>query len=162
VVGLVPHVRERHEPAGALTADGAGRAERVVQRERLHVHHARHGAGVVEQAELRVHHLALRRGEQHRHLGARAVGVEHVEVERHRVHVERHVLLGLPAQQRAGLGAHGARGADALDDHVAPADTDHEPPARVARRRERLAHRSRPPAPGPSPRPRRSRRRAAA
>ena len=77
--------------------------ERVVQREGVDVDDRRLEAGVGEDADLRLDQLALGGDEQHAHLDAVAVGIENLEVELDRFHVERHVLLGFPAHQLARL-----------------------------------------------------------
>ena len=83
-------------------------------------------ADVGQQRQLVLHQLALGRHQQHRHLEAFALGIEDLEVELDVVHVERHVLLGLPADDLARLGfLHPVHG-DLLDDHVAAADGGHD------------------------------------
>ena len=66
--------------------------------------------------------LALGGHEEHGHLEPFGLGVEDLEIELHVVHVERNVLLGLPADDLAGLGLLHPVHRDLLDDHVAPAD----------------------------------------
>ena len=56
-----------------------------------------------------------------------AVGIQDLEVELHVLHVERHVLLGLPADHLAGLRLLHAVHRDLLDDHVAAADGRRRP-----------------------------------
>ena len=60
-------------------------------------------AGVGEDAHLRLDQLALGGDEQHAHLHAVGIGIEDLEVQLHRLHVERHVLLRFPAHQLARL-----------------------------------------------------------
>ena len=100
--------------------------ERVVERERLDVHHRGLETGVGENARLRLDQLALGGDEEHAHLEAVGVGIEDLEVQLHRLHVERHVLLGFPAHQLARLLLFHALDLDFLDDHVAAADGGHD------------------------------------
>ena len=79
-------------------------------------------AGVGEHAQLGLDQLALGGDEQHAHLHAVAIGIEDLEVQLHRLHVERHVLLRFPAHQLARLLLLHALDLDLLDDHVAAAD----------------------------------------
>ena len=64
----------------------------------------------------------LRRHEQDVHLQAVAFRVEDLEVEADAVHVERDVLLGLPADDLLGLGHAHAIHLDPFDDDVAAGD----------------------------------------
>ncbi len=91
------------KPDDAVHRVGMVELERVVQRERLDVDDRRLEAGVGEHAHLRLDQLALGRDEQHAHLEAVGVGIEDLEVQLHRLHVERHVLLGFPTHQLARL-----------------------------------------------------------
>ena len=100
--------------------------EGVVEREGVDVHHAGLEARIGEHAQLRFDQLALRRDEQHVHLDAVVVGIEDLEVQLHRLHVERHVLLRFPAHQLARLLLLHALDLDLLDDHVAAADGGHD------------------------------------
>ena len=77
--------------------------ERVVQRERFDVDDGRLEARVGEHAHLRFDQLALGGDEQDAHLDAVGVGIEDLEIQLHRLHVERHVLLGFPTHQLARL-----------------------------------------------------------
>ena len=79
-------------------------------------------AGVGEHAKLGLDQLALGGDEQHAHLHAVGIGIEDLEVQLHRLHVERHVLLRFPAHQLARLLLLHALDLDLLDDHVAAAD----------------------------------------
>ena len=79
-------------------------------------------AGVREEADLRLDQLALGGHEQHAHVHPVGVGIEDLEVQLHRLHVERHVLFGFPAHQLARLLFLHALDLDLLDDDVAAAD----------------------------------------
>jgi hypothetical protein len=92
--------------------------ERIVQRERLHVDHAGRQPGIGQEAHPVLDQLPLRGHKQHRHLRRVLLRIEDLEVELHVLHVERHVLLGLPADHLACVVlAHPIHG-DLLDDHV--------------------------------------------
>ena len=65
--------------------------------------------------------LPLGGHQEHRHLEAFAVGIEDLEVELDVVHVEGDVLLGLPADDLAGLAFLHPVHRDLLDDHVTAA-----------------------------------------
>ena len=101
---------------------GVVHLERVVQGERVDVDDARLEADLGEQGEFGLDQLALGGDEQHGHLETLALGVQDLEVELHVVHVERHVLLGLPADDFARLRLLHPVHRDLLDDHVAAAD----------------------------------------
>ena len=58
---------------------------------------------VGQQRHLVIHQLALGRDEEHGHLESLALGIQDLEIELDVVHVERHVLLGFPADDLAGL-----------------------------------------------------------
>ena len=73
-----------------------------------------------------LHQLALGGDQEHGHLEALALGIQDLEVELDVVHVERHVLLGLPADHLAGFGLLHPIHVDLLDDHVAAADGGHD------------------------------------
>ena len=79
-------------------------------------------AGVGEEAHLRLDEFALGGDEQDAHVHAVAFGIEDLEVQLDRFHVERHVLLGFPPHQLARLLFLHALDLDLLDDHVAAAD----------------------------------------
>ena len=85
--------------------------------------------------------LALRGDEQHAHLHAVVVGIEDLEVQLHRLHVEGHVLLRFPSHQLARLLLLDALDLDPLDDHVAAADGGHDLLALHVRRSERALDR---------------------
>src|SRR5439155_1693420 len=65
---------------------------------------------------------------EHVHLEALGVRIEDLEVELHVRHVERDVLLGLPADHLAGVSFFHSVHLDLLDDHVPPADRRHHGP----------------------------------
>src|SRR5262249_45924279 len=109
--------------------------ERVVQRERFDVDRGRRQAGVGQNAHLRFNQLALRCDEQHVHLHAVRVGIKDLEIQLHRLHVERAVLLRFPPHQLARLLLLHTLDGDLLDDHVATADGGHD----VLRRDTRVA-----------------------
>jgi hypothetical protein len=69
-----------------------------------------------------VYQLALGRNQQHGHLEPFALRVQDLKIELHAVHVERHVLLGLPANDLAGFGLSHAIHRDLLHDDIPPAD----------------------------------------
>ncbi len=93
-----------------------------MQREGVDVDDAGREADIGEQGDLVLDQLALGGHEEHGHLQAFAFGIEDLEIELHVVHVERHVLLGFPADDFAGLGFLHPIHRDLLDDHVAAAD----------------------------------------
>jgi hypothetical protein len=97
-----------------------------VQREGVDVDHAGLEARIGEDAQLGFDQLALGRDEQHAHLDAVVVGIEDLEVQLHRLHVERHVLLRFPAHQLTRLLLLHALDLDLLDDHVATAHGGHD------------------------------------
>jgi hypothetical protein len=97
-----------------------------VQGEGVDVDDRRVEPDVRQQRQLVVHQLALGRHQKDGHLQPVALGVEDLEVELDVVHVERHVLLGLPADHLARLGFLHPVHCDLLDDHVAAADGGHD------------------------------------
>ena len=96
--------------------------EGVVQRERFDVDDGRLEARVGEHAHFRFDQFALRGDEQDAHLEAVGVGIENLEIQLDRLHVERNVLLGFPAHQLARLLLLDALYLNFLDDDVAAAD----------------------------------------
>ena len=97
--------------------------------------------GIGEHAKLGLDQLALGGDEQHAHLHAIVVGIEDLEVQLHRLHVEGHVLLRFPSHQLARLLLLDALDLDTLDDHVAAADGGHDLLAFHVRRGERALDR---------------------
>jgi hypothetical protein len=94
-----------------------------------------------------LHQLALGGDEEHGHLEALTLGIQDLEVELHVVHVERHVLLRLPADHLARLHLLHPVHRDLLDDHDPPADGGHDLLGLDARRRhetlDRVRHEAR-------------------
>ena len=125
---VVEDVDVRHVVADVEQADNAVHRvrmvdlERVVQRKRLDVDHCRGDAGVGEEAHLRFDQLALGSDEQDVHLETVCVGIEDLEVQLHRFHIERHVLLGFPPHELARLTLLDALHLYLLDDDIATAD----------------------------------------
>src|SRR5688572_10921984 len=70
--------------------------ERVVNREGIHIDYSRLDTGVREQAHAVLDQLALGGDQQNLHLRPFAFRIQNLEVEVHVLHVEWHVLLGLP------------------------------------------------------------------
>ena len=99
--------------------------EGVVQREGVDVDDARRQPRLGQQRHLVLDQLPLGGDQQHRHLEPLAVRIQDLEIELHVLHVERNVLLGLPADHLAGVRLFHPVHLDLLDDHVAPADRDH-------------------------------------
>ncbi len=114
-----------HKPDHAGHGFGIVQLERVVERERVDVDDIGLEAGVEEERDLVLDQLTLGRHEQHRHLQPLVHGVEDLEIELHALHVEGHVLLGLPADHLAGIGLLHPIHLDPLDDDVAAADRGH-------------------------------------
>ena len=133
VGGLVSDVDQPHHPAHGV---GIVELERVVQGEGVDVDDRGLEPDVGQERHLVVHQLALGGHQEDGHLQAVALGIEDLEVELHVVHVEGHVLLGLPADDLAGLGLLHPVHADALDDDVAAPHGGHDLLALDARRGE--------------------------
>jgi hypothetical protein len=96
--------------------------EGVVQREGIDVHDRGLEPRIAEHANFRIDQLALRGDEQHVHLQPVPIGVEDLEIELHRFHVEWDVLLRLPPHELTRLRFFHALDLNLLDDHVATAD----------------------------------------
>ena len=97
------------------------------------VDHGRFESGIGQYADLALDQFALGSHEQDVHLDAVRVGIQDLEVEFHRLHVERHVLLGFPAHEFARLLLLHALDLDFLDDHVASTNCRHHGLGRHAR-----------------------------
>src|SRR5438445_518802 len=114
------------QPHDSLHRVGMVQLERVVDRERVHVDDRRLEPGLPQQRRAALHQLALGGHEQHVHLQPLRIRVEDLKVELHVGHVERHVLLGLPADHFPGVPFLHPVHLDLLDDHVpAPDRRDH-------------------------------------
>jgi hypothetical protein len=118
----VPDIDQTHHPVHCLRVVDL---ECVVQGEGVHVDDVRLETHVSEQRDLVIHQLALGRDQEHRHLEPLAIRVQDLEVELDVVHVERDVLLRLPADDFACLGLLHAVHRDLLHDHIAAADGGH-------------------------------------
>ena len=114
-----PDVDQADDAAHGL---GVVHLEGVVQGEGVDVDDAGLEADVGQQRQLVLHQLALGGHQEHGHLEPFRLGIQDLEIELHVVHVERHVLLGLPADHLAGLGLFHPVHGDLLDDHVPAAD----------------------------------------
>ena len=100
--------------------------EGIVQGKGVHVDHQWRCAGFQEQCLLRLDQLALGGDEEHAHVETIAVGVQHLKVQLHGVHVEGHVLFCLPAHQLTCLLLLDPFHLNLLDDDVAAAHRSHE------------------------------------
>ena len=100
--------------------------ERVVQSESVYVHLLGLQTRVGEQRDLALHQLPFRRDEQHVHLQAVAVGIEHLEVELHSLDVEGDVLLRFPAHDFRRIRLLHAIDLNLLHNHVAATHGDND------------------------------------
>ena len=71
----------------------------IVQSERFDIHDGGRKPRLGEDTELGLDEFPLCGDEQDAHLGRIALGVQRLMVELHRFDIERHMLLGLPAEQ---------------------------------------------------------------
>ena len=109
-----------HERHGLAARGVVVRLERVLHRERRHVDRHRHEARLVDHLHVVVDQVLLRRDQQDLHLAVVVAAAEDLEVEVHLVHVERDVLLGLPADLLVELLAAHRGKAHLLHDHRVP------------------------------------------
>ena len=96
-------VTDVDETDDALHGVGMVQLEGVVNGERVDVDDGGIESGFAEQADAALDELALGSYEQDVHLEAFGVGIEDLEIELHVRHVERHVLLGFPPDDFAGI-----------------------------------------------------------
>ena len=138
---LGPDVQDGDHVVGPEVVVGR---QRVLRRERVHVHDQRLQAGLADQVAEGHHHVLLGRHQQHLHLlGIVRRRAEDLEVERHVVDVVRDVLLGFPVDRLLRVLRRELVHGDLLHDHGASADRRHDVARLDAARLEQVGHRVR-------------------
>ena len=120
---LVTDVHESNESTESIRMIDL---ECVVQCEGIDVDGRGLEPGIAEDAYLRLDELSLCGDEEHAHLEPFGIGVEDLEVQLHRLHVEGHMLLRFPSHQLARLLLFDAFDLDFFDDDIATTDGGHD------------------------------------